>query len=748
MTHTVRLAGCAPVPLAHYLKALGILRLVAEQCDKNATGRWENDRFVLESGLDGQGLTRFFLEDYRPTPILSPWNGRAGYLEGEKGEDSTRTGARLLSKFRKNKAPRLAFYSELIAELDRFAALKEMNSVRARKKTLGKHHEEELKELGKKEAQIKRELFTLIRNTLPEHLLIWIDACIALGEETFFAPLLGGSGGVERSMDIGVNFMQNLEEIMDVTTGLPTEQSNHWLDVSLFGTTGRIDVTNTAGSLAPGNLGGANATTGFGRGLAINPWDFILMLEGAVVFQPSVTRKFGTSGQENLSYPFCVDPTTTGAGGLAFLDQKKVRSGKSEVWVPLWSKPASHLEIKAIFREGRITADKRGRLAKTGLDCAAAIASLGVDRGLSSFQRFVFLARSGDNDIAVEAGRFHVKSNPNAGLLHNLQSFLDRLRAFARSDNTPNRIRSLTKRLEDTLFVVASRKDARREIQQTLMLLGELQSALCTGQIALIASDKKRAAVPPVPVLSETWVQAADDGSPEFRIAAALAGLYDKDLPMRVHLAPVAVDGHDWNPQSRLAVWGGGSLVPNLIAVLERRLLEAERLELDDKPLKGHAAADAAAVSALLLRRIDDTRTAALLQGLALAKLPWKLPRRETTDALPLPAAYLVLKPFFTPDALLHRLKLLAPDARLPLPAQLVVWLRTNQVDKALKLAWQRARIGGLDFPGFPSKPPSGKGLDGRRLLAALMAPLDLRDLNLQLRRVYSRNDQVVSESA
>jgi len=36
MMHIHDLNGCAPVPLAHYLKALGILRLVAEQADPGA----------------------------------------------------------------------------------------------------------------------------------------------------------------------------------------------------------------------------------------------------------------------------------------------------------------------------------------------------------------------------------------------------------------------------------------------------------------------------------------------------------------------------------------------------------------------------------------------------------------------------------------------------------------------------------------------------------------------------------------
>jgi CRISPR-associated protein Csx17 len=46
MPNIVHLAGCAPTPLAHYLKALGILRLVAEQKDENACGYWQGEHFV------------------------------------------------------------------------------------------------------------------------------------------------------------------------------------------------------------------------------------------------------------------------------------------------------------------------------------------------------------------------------------------------------------------------------------------------------------------------------------------------------------------------------------------------------------------------------------------------------------------------------------------------------------------------------------------------------------------------------
>ena len=76
----IRLMGCTPEPMAAYLQALGVLRLVAEQKDASATGWWENDSFVLRSSLDGDGLVRFMLDEYAPTPVLAPWNGGSGFF--------------------------------------------------------------------------------------------------------------------------------------------------------------------------------------------------------------------------------------------------------------------------------------------------------------------------------------------------------------------------------------------------------------------------------------------------------------------------------------------------------------------------------------------------------------------------------------------------------------------------------------------------------------------------------------------
>ena len=56
--HVHHLNGCAPVPLAGYLKALGILRLVSEQRDGNARGWWQHEHFCLMTSLSRAEVER------------------------------------------------------------------------------------------------------------------------------------------------------------------------------------------------------------------------------------------------------------------------------------------------------------------------------------------------------------------------------------------------------------------------------------------------------------------------------------------------------------------------------------------------------------------------------------------------------------------------------------------------------------------------------------------------------------------
>ncbi len=82
MAEPIVLYGCAPDSVDHYLKALGALRLVAEQLDPQARGVWLGDAFALDQTKDE--IVAFFLNDYRPTPIVAPWNGSSGVYPSDK----------------------------------------------------------------------------------------------------------------------------------------------------------------------------------------------------------------------------------------------------------------------------------------------------------------------------------------------------------------------------------------------------------------------------------------------------------------------------------------------------------------------------------------------------------------------------------------------------------------------------------------------------------------------------------------
>lgn len=102
----VPLTGCTPAPLASYLKGLAILRLVAEQRDSGARGWWADDVFHLDSTLDRPALVDFFLMEYRPTPVVAPWNGGSGFAEGDRRE--------ALDAIRASKEPRFEEYCRTI----------------------------------------------------------------------------------------------------------------------------------------------------------------------------------------------------------------------------------------------------------------------------------------------------------------------------------------------------------------------------------------------------------------------------------------------------------------------------------------------------------------------------------------------------------------------------------------------------------------------------------------------------------
>ena len=91
------LQGCRHDILGHYLKAIGLLRVLAKGADKdhrdpNAEGWWDADQacFCLRSPKypTRECLIEFFEQHYQPTPFFSPWNTGGGLNEKKEIEFS------------------------------------------------------------------------------------------------------------------------------------------------------------------------------------------------------------------------------------------------------------------------------------------------------------------------------------------------------------------------------------------------------------------------------------------------------------------------------------------------------------------------------------------------------------------------------------------------------------------------------------------------------------------------------------
>ena len=386
------------------------------------------------------------------------------------------------------------------------------------------------------------------------------------------------------------------------------------LESALFAAPCDMLSESAIGQFAPGSAGGPNAASGFEGGARINPWDFILMLEGAMLFAASAVRRLEFGDRAILSAPFVVRSRMGTEGAASAGDDDDSRN---EIWMPLWTAPCGVDEVRSLLSEGRATLN--GRSARDGLDFARAVAQLGVNRGIQSFQRYGFLKRQGKNFLATPLSRIAVRRNPDADLIAELErrNWLASVQRYARDENAPNAFRAAAHQLDTALFAL-TQQASRTAIQTVLRRVGRIEAALN-------ASPKSQESVRvPVPRLSLPWAIKADDQSAEFRIAAALAGLCLRNgkgrrvLHARRHLAAVsetlnAEGDRVWEPTSRLAVWGPGPLAGNLAALLHRRRLEAIALGAEGEALASQTGATRGDVAAFLDGATDDTRIGELL---------------------------------------------------------------------------------------------------------------------------------------
>lgn len=354
------------------------------------------------------------------------------------------------------------------------------------------------------------------------------------------------------------------------------------------------------------------------------------------------------------------------------------------------------------------------------------MAELGVDRGIDAFQRYGFLERNGQANLAAPLGRIAVATRPHASLLNECDRWMDALRrASGDTRRTPPRFLQAVSHLEEASFQLCTSTHPT-EAQALLVALGAAEAELARSP--RFREEHKELALLPLSGLSLHWLQACDDQSPEFTLAAALASLSGADQrgPFRTHLEPVTRTGSHlaWTNDDTSTVWGAGTLADNLAAVLQRRSIEARAAGASHPALSSARFASLHAVDAFLQGDIDEARLEALLRGLMLLQWPARStwPPAAVTIPPTLPRAYALLKPLFLPQGRLALSELPEPLTIRHEPALLPL-LRAGRLPEALEMAAQRLRAHGLTpLTAQLSVPPAMEN----RLAAALLLPITI----------------------
>lgn len=695
MKHCLELCGCSPVPLAHYLKALGVLRVVAEQADAQAAGCWRRERFVLQSTLDKAKLIDFFLNQYAPAPIVAPWNGGSGFFPKKTAEAA-------LNAIKNSKSDRFKEYRDVIghAQLaitpddeEKFLAIRK-DSKNSKKKAAWE--------------KAKKLLQQRCRNTFPDHALKWIDAAYVLTEEGVQCPPLLGTGGNDGNLEFTNNFMQRLGELFDMDSGESKEEHRAALLQSLFAKNvpGALTTKAKIGQFFPGLAGGVNTASGFEGKATVNLWDFVLMLEGSMVFASASVKRLGDHSSGKLAYPFCVQPSSAGYASASGSDEADSRP---EMWMPLWDQPSTLSELLAVFGEGRAQVGRRA--ARNGVDFARAAVTVGVDRGIAQFQRYGFQVRNGKSYFATPLDCIKVQQNPKANLLSEIKIdlWLSKLRAKAgpKAKKAPASITQALRHIESRIFDLCKEGTSPR-LQDLLIILGQCERALSYSvKWALEAGIRPLAGL-----LSTNWLREANTETPEFRLARSLASTsirFDKNeekgFAFVQYLEPLhsRKNGFYWNKEHDPDVqWSRRNLVDNLNKVFSRQFIKITQNDASEFPTVYSAPAPLVDVVAFIEGRVDDALIEKLVWGLSLINYDSRNPSSQkqfkqdaakaTGSELP-PAIYSLMKLCFLPANLPPDIAL---DSKIPVQPQIhrQAALAAN-AEKASELAARRLLASG-----------------------------------------------------
>jgi len=365
--------GLGSRPLATYLAALGLAKVVGEQADPQARFGWSGESFTIRSTVTD--LVEFLIAAYRPTPVVSPWNGGSGFGAKDKGQ------VEVLDQIVDSDTERLAAYRATIT------AARQLLSVADPSWDKGRTVQE-------------------LRNWLPDEALAWLDAAVVLTSDGAVFPPLLGTGGNDGRLDFSSNFHQRLVTVLP-ELGAKAATSRGWASDLLNGTSTTPLIGAAIGQYDPLAAGGPSSSIHGAADSLVNPWLFVLMVEGLMWFASAPARRLGES-RGRAAMPFTVYSSPDGP-----IPGAANETARGELWAPVFrSITAAHL--RQIMGEAR--ASWLGKTAETVPAMYGAVRTFGVDRGIDAFERYGFLQRNGLAFVAAPLDRVEVQQVAGASL--------------------------------------------------------------------------------------------------------------------------------------------------------------------------------------------------------------------------------------------------------------------------------------------------------------------------------------------
>jgi CRISPR-associated protein Csx17 len=714
----IYMTNCKTEPFGSALKALGVMKIIGEQKDPDIESYWENGELRINTVLTKEEITEFFLNEYSPTPILAPWLSQSGFwptFESPFMESIVESGQSRFDSFRDNVVKIRSIINQ-IAQAEGFT----QSDLQNKKKS---------KDFRSRN---KEKLITMCRNQLEDSYVYWSDAAVVINADGIAKyPPINGTGGNDARLEFTHTF---IEMVASMLLKLDDEHnydiSSSLLNNSLFGTfTDNLRTNISVGKFIPGLTGGLNQGEGIEiDNAAVNPWDLIFFMEGTTIWTSGIGKKSEATSSMPIS-PFTVKLSSP----YSSADPSDPKS--FELWFPVWKNPATLDEIKIVFREGR---SDIGRMStSTGLQFAESVNSLGVDRGIDEFLRYSLSVKNGQASFLIPLGQYKVKMEKYPELLLGLDPVLSNIDFFLRKNNAdlPPSFRKARNEIEKSVFDFTVNRD-KYNAKRVIISLGRFERLLST-HISLVS----KTALSPLSGLDPKWLKAMDDKSIEMRIALAVSSITysvtDKDARKKVgsirsNIEPVKSDSRlEWSKEDIEFSWNGNSVYEKMVNTISRRLLIAEKDNLDNLPLYSRIKLSTYEISEFIHGNFNESLTEDLIFGLLLINQhnsDFYDYAYDSIDMKELP----IIEPF---DFALLKLIFLPEDLRIefdesvhviPEPA-IVSLLKSGRVADACRIAQNRLLSSNLK-PINTIFPNLGQSY-GMKLAAALLLPVDQREL-------------------